>query len=324
MAKARSKRPNQPSARQLHEARIEEVRRSYDEIEAIMADPDVVIELLEQAGFTVSRPDEPAVPQSREPAAVAGYPSDDELLTLDQLRNSWNVQADAANSWDELGADEIVFWAQKQALNRWGRPAAPPAAPEGKGPSESDVADLFYRHMGEGSEVGFENAIAEALARWGGPTLQPVAASLPVTLATVGDDFYRNSPIACAAVRAAISEAELIRNLLENERRLTELVTDALHRAAPKTLMVHQSPAHLVLKPSPELMEEFEASLQPGRIKRLSAAAPAVGELSPREIEAKEAFARMRDHVLNGIEGLENDQINSVLDIIDDFTPDWV
>ena len=37
------------------------------------------------------------------------------------------------------------------------------------GPTESDVTELFYRHVGEGSEVGFENAIAEALARWGIP-----------------------------------------------------------------------------------------------------------------------------------------------------------
>jgi len=36
-------------------------------------------------------------------------------------------------------------------------------------PTERDVTELFYRHMGEGSEVGFENAIAEALARWGTP-----------------------------------------------------------------------------------------------------------------------------------------------------------
>jgi hypothetical protein len=37
------------------------------------------------------------------------------------------------------------------------------------GPTDEDVTELFYRHMGEGSEVGFENAIAEALARWGQP-----------------------------------------------------------------------------------------------------------------------------------------------------------
>jgi hypothetical protein len=36
------------------------------------------------------------------------------------------------------------------------------------------VTELFYRHMGEGSEVGFENAIAEALTRWGRPAIKPV------------------------------------------------------------------------------------------------------------------------------------------------------
>ena len=51
------------------------------------------------------------------------------------------------------------------------------AQPVAEEPSASDVTELFYRHMGEGSEVGFENAIAEALARWGRPTLQPVAVS---------------------------------------------------------------------------------------------------------------------------------------------------
>jgi hypothetical protein len=43
------------------------------------------------------------------------------------------------------------------------------AQPEPVAPTDEDVTELFYRHMGEGSEVGFENAIAEALARWGTP-----------------------------------------------------------------------------------------------------------------------------------------------------------
>jgi len=43
------------------------------------------------------------------------------------------------------------------------------AQPDPQGPTESDVTELFYRHMGEGSQVGFENAVAEALARWGRP-----------------------------------------------------------------------------------------------------------------------------------------------------------
>ena len=51
-----------------------------------------------------------------------------------------------------------VFW------NRYDQP-------EPVAPTESDVTELFYRHMGEGSEVGFENAIAEALARWGTPAI---------------------------------------------------------------------------------------------------------------------------------------------------------
>ena len=43
--------------------------------------------------------------------------------------------------------------------------------------TDDDVTELFYRHMGEGSQVGFENAIAEALARWGTPAIQPVPVS---------------------------------------------------------------------------------------------------------------------------------------------------
>lgn len=50
-------------------------------------------------------------------------PEDDELLSLNQLRDSWNAQADAANSWDDLGIDEIIWWAQLQALARWGQPS---------------------------------------------------------------------------------------------------------------------------------------------------------------------------------------------------------
>lgn len=74
-----------------------------------------------------------------------------------ELVEAWNSYsyADAGDAADRMA--EAVKAAR----------AALAAAPEGEGPSESDVANLFYRHMGEGSEVGFENAIAEALARWG-------------------------------------------------------------------------------------------------------------------------------------------------------------
>jgi len=68
--------------------------------------------------------------------------------------------------------DQAMF----DELGRQAR-AALAAEPVGEGPSESDVAELFYRHMGEGSEVGFENAIAEALARWGRPAAPPAQPS---------------------------------------------------------------------------------------------------------------------------------------------------
>jgi len=37
-------------------------------------------------------------------------------------QGSANAQADAANSSYELGIDEIIWFAQRQALARWGRP----------------------------------------------------------------------------------------------------------------------------------------------------------------------------------------------------------
>jgi hypothetical protein len=61
------------------------------------------------------------------------------------------------------------------ALALW-RETLPPA-PEPQGPTESDVTELFYRHMGEGSQVGFENAVAEALARYGRPAIEPMPTS---------------------------------------------------------------------------------------------------------------------------------------------------
>jgi hypothetical protein len=48
---------------------------------------------------------------------------------------------------------------------------------------------------------------------------------------------------------------------------------------------------------------------------------PSNEELSPREVEAQEAFTQMRDLILNLSDGLE---VNEVLGIIDDHTPKWV
>jgi hypothetical protein len=43
--------------------------------------------------------------------------------------------------------------------------------------------------------------------------------------------------------------------------------------------------------------------------------------LSPREVEAQDAFTRLRDEILNLSDGLE---VNEVLGIIDNYTPEWV
>ncbi len=37
-------------------------------------------------------------------------------MTLDDLANAWNEQADQFNQWGDLGLDEIVAFAQQQAL----------------------------------------------------------------------------------------------------------------------------------------------------------------------------------------------------------------
>ena len=36
-------------------------------------------------------------------------------LSLDQLRDQWNAQADDFNQWDSLGLDEQIGWAQDRA-----------------------------------------------------------------------------------------------------------------------------------------------------------------------------------------------------------------
>jgi hypothetical protein len=64
-----------------------------------------------------------------EPDAEPVEPTDEELFCLEDLRDAWNAQADAVNSWDELGMDEIIWFAQQQALARWGRQPAPDAPP---------------------------------------------------------------------------------------------------------------------------------------------------------------------------------------------------
>ena len=94
-----------------------------------MTDPRDLIQRLADAldMYSLSEGyDEPAVlAEARaylaQPEPAEG-PTDEELLGLDELRDAWNAQAVAANSWDELGMDEIIWFAQQQqqALARYG------------------------------------------------------------------------------------------------------------------------------------------------------------------------------------------------------------
>jgi hypothetical protein len=135
--------------------------------------------------------DGPAV-QSREPASVVDEPSDEELLGLDQLEAAWNAQADSANGWNELGLDEIIAWAQRQALARWGHQPVPPAEGEvGEGPSDEAEANftawfcrnypgpdtIIHRPELHGPKVF--RAAAYALARWNRPAAPPAGEVQP-------------------------------------------------------------------------------------------------------------------------------------------------
>ena len=53
-------------------------------------------------------------------------------LTVDELREAWNAQADLANSWDNLGLDEIIEFAQQQFLARFNGSIPLPAADAGE------------------------------------------------------------------------------------------------------------------------------------------------------------------------------------------------
>jgi hypothetical protein len=79
--------------------------------------------------------------------------------------------------------------------------------------------------------------------------------------------------------------------------------------------------------PETELQEMLDRAAT--LLQQPSAPAPAVPEagevgefeLTPREVEAQEAFTQLRDEVLNLSEGAE---LNKVLRIIDNHTPEWV
>jgi hypothetical protein len=113
-----------------------------------------------------------AIPPSPEPA-----PTDEELLkTYCDARRVFYFKHAAGDS-DHEDRKAAAIWGLRAALAHYTRPTIKPVPvaerlPDAEGPTASDVTELFYRHMGEGSEVGFENAIAEALARWGRPIIE--------------------------------------------------------------------------------------------------------------------------------------------------------
>jgi len=94
----------------------------------------------------------------------------------------------------------------RELFNQTYRMGAALAQPEPVAPTDDDVTELFYRHMGEGSQVGFENAIAEALARWGTPAIQPV----PV--APTDEDLLEAASNALGYVHIRVDSKELEAN----------------------------------------------------------------------------------------------------------------
>jgi hypothetical protein len=91
-------------------------------------------EVAEIAHTALARWSRPAQPELQGP-----WPTDEELLGIEDLEAAWNAQADAFNSWDELGIDEIVWWAQRQALARWGRFAIEPVPVSERLPGPEDL-----------------------------------------------------------------------------------------------------------------------------------------------------------------------------------------
>lgn len=68
---------------------------------------------------------------------------------IEQLRDSWNAQADEFNDWDSLGLDEMLEWAQVQATQT-------------KKDLPIDDLDEFAIYWW-GPDVDGENSLAEAI-----------------------------------------------------------------------------------------------------------------------------------------------------------------
>ena len=73
--------------------------------------------------------------------------------------------------------------------------------------------------------------------------------------------------------------------------------------------------------PSDAAARDLHFGMAPGRSACPASRAGRGGELSLKEVEAQDAFTQMRHEVLSLSDGVE---VNEVLGIIDNHTPEWV
>jgi hypothetical protein len=124
--------------------------------------------LVEQGLRERSRTAHPApVPVGERLPGVA----DEELLGLDELQALWNAQADRFNEWTELGIDEIIAFAQQQAVARYGTahsapvPVSPPSGHAYRYPDYRGGTTIRFNN---GCEVNGSKPI-EAVPYWFAP-----------------------------------------------------------------------------------------------------------------------------------------------------------
>ena len=113
-----------------------------------------------------------------QPESQGSGPTDEELNEF--ATDWWNGFAYAEQGADVATSviDIIHPWHfvgfLRDGLARWSRPARP----EPQGPGPDDVTQLYYKHGGGDGmyggmgEVNFEEAVEEALARWGRPAIE--------------------------------------------------------------------------------------------------------------------------------------------------------
>ena len=73
--------------------------------------------------------------------------------------------------------------------------------------------------------------------------------------------------------------------------------------------------------PDVDYMLRFREIIDGSGAATVPAALAADGGLSAKEVEAQDAFTQMRDEILNLSDGVE---VNEVLGIIGNHTPEWV